>query len=116
VLYNAARAGDLVEVALDWEPTSTPEQLVSQIPRLAEAVLRLESLGLIEVFHRYSHDSTDGDRLFGDELRSTVTDPESWGLGREQTILVEVISTSWADSVFQSKGDEDLFSYHHHSA
>ena len=116
VLYNAATSSLLQDVLLDWEPESSASELVSQIPRLASAVVDLTSAGLVEVYLYRDFPNDDGDFILGDEMRSTVENTAAWNLESDREILVELISTSWAEEVLRSRGSEDLYSYRNHSS
>jgi hypothetical protein len=113
VLVEAAEAGLLQDVLASWAPGEDWTERLVDVPRLAQAIVELADSGMIEVYQSPSI-GFEGALVFPEDLFSVVSDPSNWMTDDGPSTLVELVSTTAADEVFKSRGDEDLYGFRNH--
>lgn len=113
VLVNAAESALLLELLRSWEPMADPSDLLTQVPRLARAIVELAGDGLIQVYQSNSIKS-DGVLVPIDELAPIVNNPANWWTTDGPVTLVELATTDAATPLFLSRGGADLYEFRNH--
>jgi hypothetical protein len=110
VLVEAAKSGLLQDVLTSWAPGDDWTRRLSYVPRLAQAIIDLVAVGLVEVYQSISLEDED-ELVFDEDLPAVVQDPANWMTDDGPRKLVELVSTTVADDVFKSRSGEGLYDF-----
>jgi hypothetical protein len=110
VLVEAAKSGLLQNVLAAWAPTEDWAGRLAYAPSLAQAIIDLTAAGLVEVYRSESLQD-EGELIFLEDLPAILQDLANWMTDDGPKALIELASTSTADEVFNSRGDEGLYDY-----
>jgi hypothetical protein len=113
VLFTAAEAGLLQDLLCDWDPSADWENLLTHVPRLAQAIIELHRHGLIEI-HQAPDATAESALVLADDLAAVISDPANWMTENGPATLVELSLTEAAGPVLATSTPSTVFAFRDH--
>jgi hypothetical protein len=113
VLFTAFEHGTLMELLSDWEPGREWSFRVTQVPRMADAVIRAVDTGLIEVFWAPTF-GEEGSIVPTADVPALAQDLTNWWTEDGPHAFVELLCTADGEAILATCPRGMLYSFRNH--